>query len=295
MTEAPRYFRPVELAQALTLAGQSPLRLLAGGTDFYPSKGERPVQEDILDVSAIPGMTEIRLQSGPQGEVLRLGAMVTWSQVLAAPELSGPGALALRQCAREVGARQIQNRATLVGNLCNASPAADGIPVLIALGAQVEVVSARGLRCLPVEDFVLGPRATALAAGEIVTALLLPAAALSQGRSLFLKLGSRRYLVISMAMLAAHWTYAARDAQGARVASGCRITVGACSPVARRLLPLEQWCLAGMRAETRAAALAASLALLSPIDDVRADREYRLQLVHSLLDKLQLEMQASRA
>jgi CO/xanthine dehydrogenase FAD-binding subunit len=174
----------------------------------------------------------------------------------------------------------------LVGNVCNASPAADGIPVFMALGANLEIRSSEARRWMPLESFIEGPRKVALAPGEIVTAIEVPLEA-APVNSLFLKMGSRRYLVISISMLAAQWR---RGKNGL-----CRIAVGACSPVARRLTPLETWYLDGMPAAQKAKALEASLNLLSPIDDVRADQDYRRDLATVLCEKLVLEMKAEAA
>src|SRR5690606_20558212 len=125
-----------------------------------------------------------------------------------------------------------QNAGTLAGNLCNASPAADGVPPLLALGAGVELAGPQGVRRLDLADFVLGVRKTALAPGEILAAVHVPAQP-EGSTSAFRKLGSRRYLVISIVMVAVNlWV-----AQG-RIA-GARVAVGAAAPVARRLPALE--------------------------------------------------------
>ncbi len=287
MSMGGHYHRPQALSEVLPLLGRPGLRLLAGGTDFFPARADQAIDEDVLDLSAVAGFGRISRATEGAQVFVRLGAMVTWSQVLTAPQLQGPAFQALRQAAREIGARQIQNRGTLVGNLCNASPAADGVPCLMALGARVEIASARGIRLLPVEAFVLGPRRTALAPDEVVCGLLLPQQ--ERACSLFLKMGTRRYLVISIAMLAAQWTRAASTAPGSPWTS-CRVSVGACSAVAVRLTPFEQWACAGMPAARRDEVFKACLALLSPIDDVRADRVYRLNLVTQLLSRLQAEM-----
>ena len=127
---------------------------------------------------------------------------------------------------------QIQNAGTIGGNLCNASPAADGVPPLLALDAEVELASAAGTRRLPLAAFLHGPRRTARRPDELLTAVLIPAAA-TEGRSAFLKLGARRYLVISIAMVAARLATADGRVTAAALA------VGACGPVATRLPAVE--------------------------------------------------------
>jgi CO/xanthine dehydrogenase FAD-binding subunit len=170
--------------------------ILAGGTDYYPAHVGKPLREDILDVSAIRGLRGI--SEGP--DQWRIGATTTWTDLIEA-ELP-PVFDALKLAAREVGGIQIQNRGTLAGNLCNASPAADGIPALLALDAQVELASTAGTRRMALEQFVLSNRRTALRQGELATAVIVPKPRCA-ARSHFLKLGARRYLVISIVMVAA--------------------------------------------------------------------------------------------
>ena len=155
------YFRPDGLSEALA-ALRRPHTVLAGGTDFYPSRVGRAIDEDVLDITAIGALCGI--SAGAAG--WRLGATTTWSELLAAdlpPLFDG-----LKQAAREVGGRQIQNAGTLAGNLCNASPAADGVPPLLALDAEVELASPAGTRRLPLASFLTGNRCTALEPGELM-------------------------------------------------------------------------------------------------------------------------------
>lgn len=268
-----RYCRPTSLHEALTLkadsAGHAPLTVLAGGTDVYPVRTQRaawfePYPDDMLDISAIPELGVI--DHGPQGT--RIGAMASWGAVMAA-ELP-PAFDALKQASGQVGGVQIQNRGTLAGNLCNASPAADGVPPLLALDAEVELASLRGRRRLPLSAFVLGNRQTALAPDELLVAIHLPPQPEAM-RSTFLKLGARSYLVISIASVAAN---IALDPAG-RIAA-LRIAVGACSAAPQRLTGLELRLLG----QTATPALTqtvtpADLAPLSPIADVRASATYR--------------------
>jgi CO/xanthine dehydrogenase FAD-binding subunit len=175
----------------------------------------------------------------------------------------------LQQAARDVGGIQVQNVGTVAGNVCNASPSADGMPVLLALDAQVELTSLTGRRCLPLNEFVLGNRRTARLPGELVTAILVPRR--EHARSSFLKLGNRRYLVISIAMVS---VLIDADAEGVIRHAG--IAVGSCSEVAQRLRTLEQKLL-GQRAASGLSVLAEpqDLQVLSPIDDVRGSAAYR--------------------
>jgi CO/xanthine dehydrogenase FAD-binding subunit len=266
-----RYERPPRLADALELLDARTYTLLAGGTDFYPARVGRAISEDILDLAAIADLRGI----AEEPAYWRLGALTTWSDLIAArlPPLFDGYKLA----AREVGGVQIQNGGTLVGNLCNASPAADGTPNLLALDAIVELQSARGLRRVAASQFVLGNRRTQCDNDEIVTAILVPKPRFP-ARSHFLKLGARRYLVISIAMVAA----VIEEARDGTIHSA-RIAVGSCSAVPQRLPSLES-ALAGKPRSTCASLVRLEhLAGLSPITDVRATAEYRREAALELV------------
>jgi CO/xanthine dehydrogenase FAD-binding subunit len=264
------YVRAHSVEEALEHLARAPARILAGGTDVYPALIDRPLREPILDLTGVADLRGISQGS----DRFRIGALTTWSDVIRA-ELPGwfDG---LKLAAREVGGVQIQNAGTVAGNICNASPAADGTVALLALDADIEVQGARGIRRMGLADFVLGPRRTALEAGEIVTAVHVPALA-ERGVSDFLKLGARHYLVISIAMVSAviHVNDEGR-------VSRAGVAVGACSPVARRLPALEARLIG--RSDGLAGALeAGDLDVLSPISDVRASAEYRLEAAFTLV------------
>ena len=158
------YFRPATLDEALAIRAGREVEIIAGGTDVYPNKTTRAgwgrmAHKDVLDVTAVPGLRRIEEVDGHW----RIGALVTWTDVIRAglpPLFDG-----LVAAAREIGGAQIQNRATLVGNLCTASPAGDGIPNLLALEAEVEIASLRGTRIEPLESFLDGYRHTTCGAG----------------------------------------------------------------------------------------------------------------------------------
>src|SRR5580704_2618800 len=180
------YLRPSRLEDALTALAR-PHVVLAGGTDFYPARVGRAIDEDVLDIGGIAVLRGISADAAGW----RLGATTTWGELISAdlpPLFDG-----LKQAAREVGGRQIQNAGTIAGNLCNASPAADGVPPLLALDAAVELASRTGSRTVPLAAFVTGNRRTTLMPGELVVAIHVPEPA-HEARSAFLKLGARRYL-----------------------------------------------------------------------------------------------------
>lgn len=268
-----RYAKPHSLPEALALLSDGSWRVLAGGTDFYPALGGRPIRFDVLDISAVSALRGI----AETPEYVAIGALTTWADIAAAA--LPPAFDALRQAAREVGSVQIQNTATVAGNLCNASPAADGVPPLLALDAEVEIASVGNTRTLPLAGFVLGNRSTALVPGELVTAIRVPKAA-SRGRSAFYKLGARRYLVISIAMAAARLELDER-----RGVVAAAIAVGACSAVARRLGGLEQN-LVGQRVDHVAALVDAyDFPELAPIEDVRGSADYRQSAAREIVTR----------
>lgn len=273
------YTRPERLEDALAALRERPWTVIAGGTDHYPARVTHHRDEAILDVTGLPELGGIRRD--PDGGLV-IGATATWSQVIAA-EL--PAACdGLKAAAREVGGMQIQNRGTVGGNLCNASPAADGVPALLSLDAEVELASLDGIRRLPLDRFVLGNRRTARRPDELLAAIRIPAAALD-GSSRFLKLGARRYLVISIVMVAGTMS-TAPDGTVAAV----RLAVGACSAAALRLRELEA-ALTGQPARDAAAIVGdAHLAGLQPIDDVRADAGYRREAAGVLVRRCLSEL-----
>jgi len=190
---------------------------------------------------------------------------------------------ALKAAAREIGGIQIQNRGTVAGNLCNASPAADSVPPLLALDAEVELVSHAGKRRIPLADFIVGNRKTLRQPGEILSQVFVPRS-VDNAASVFLKLGARRYLVISIVMVAV-----VIDKDTAHHVCEARVSVGSCSTVAHRLGELER-ALIGLPVASGMGALATAdhLKALSPISDIRATAIYRrdaaLHLMQRALD-----------
>jgi CO/xanthine dehydrogenase FAD-binding subunit len=266
----PPYVRPGRLQEALEILASEPRLVVAGGTDVYPAYASRPIDRPVLDITALPGLRGIV----DDGDAWRIPALTTWTDLAEAdlpPELDG-----FRAAARTIGGRQIQNAGTLCGNIVNASPAADSMPNLLALGAVVDLASAAGTRTLPIGDFVLGNRRTDLRPDELVTGLRLPkvtGASAPPGalaRSTFQKLGSRAYLVISI--VAVSVVIVVVDG----IVTDARVAVGACSPVARRLRGLEEDLL-GRRADASLSDVPGveHLAELTPIDDVRGTAAYR--------------------
>jgi CO/xanthine dehydrogenase FAD-binding subunit len=271
------YFRPRTLNEAVHVLVSHGGQILSGGTDFFPSLGERPAPDRIVDIS---GLNEIRGITSDRA-CTRIGGLSTWSEVVAAPL---PRCFdALKAAAREIVGIQIQNRGTVAGNVCNASPAADSVPPLLALNAEVELASVSGTRRLPLAEFIVGNRRTLKRPDEILVSVIIPRE-IDDADSVFLKLGARRYLVISIAMVA---VVIKKNTDG--LVADARVAVGSCSAVAQRLKALEQALIgAPARAGLGAIASARHLEQLTPIDDVRATAIYRndaaLTLVSRALD-----------
>lgn len=261
------YLRPNTLLDALAALRARPRTVLAGGTDHFPARVLLEPDEDVLDLTALHELRGIARTGG----AWRLGALSTWSDLIAAdmpPLFDG-----LCAAARQVGGWQIQNAGTLAGNICTASPAADGIPALLALDASVQLASSAGSRTLTLDAFVRGPRQTARQPDELVTAILVPD---RPARSVFHKLGARRYLVISITMVAVTLEQDAAD----RVTQA-RVAVGSCGPRAARLPGLEG-ALLGQAPHPGLVRLE-HLAPLAPISDVRGPASYRLHATLELL------------
>jgi xanthine dehydrogenase small subunit len=262
------YFRPSSLAEALSIRARQPVTVLAGGTDVFPARANRVgwgdmLRDDILDISAIAELKGV----SEEPDRFRLGALTTWTEMRHAP--LPPAFAGCRKAARDIGGVQIQNRGTLVGNICTASPAGDGIPCLLSLDAEVELASKSGCRIVPIAQFIDGYRHTVCASDQLVTAILVPKPP-DGARGNFVKLGARRYLVISIVMAAA---VLAADVGG--VITHARIAVGACSAVAQRLPELERVLLGQQLAAAPDLVENAHFAPLSPIDDVRASGAFR--------------------
>lgn len=270
----PAFLRPRTIPEAVSALAAAPdLRILAGGTDVYPGLGAAVSKVALMDITGIDALRGVSLDD----EGLRIGALASWTDVQRAA--LPPVFAALQQAGREVGSPQIQNAGTVAGNICNASPAADGTVALLALDAVVEVAGPGGARQVALAEFVTGVRKVALAPGEFVVAVHVPlSAGRATGRSAFVKLGARRYLVISIAMVAA---VVDCGPEGRIIRAA--VAVGACSPVARRLPALEARLVGLGRGDIGGALRSDDFAALAPIGDIRAEAAYRTAAVPVLV------------
>lgn len=260
----PIYLQPNSLDDAVDELSRQSLTIVAGGTDYYPARVGKPLDDDVLDISRINGLRGIK----EADDYFKIGATTSWTDIIDTPL---PGWFdGLKLAAREVGGVQVQNAGTIAGNLCNASPAADGVPPLLALNAELELASIRGARPISLEKFIISNRETRCGRDEIVTGLRIPKPA-NPTTSTFIKLGARKYLVISIVMVAA----VIEQGPDNRV-NAARIAVGSCSSVAKRLRLLER-ALVGqpMSADLGALVTPDYLSILRPISDVRGTADYR--------------------
>ena len=268
------YLRPADLADALTLRAAHPTHtLLAGGTDLMVAwrQGEGP--DGVIDLFSLPELKGITVDATG----VTIGAATPYAEILAHEPLVRTLPL-LAAVAREIGAVQLRERATIGGNLATCSPVGDGLIALLALGAEIETASTRGRRRTPAAEFVTGYRRTALRADEIVTAIHVPAPPPDLGWY-WRKIGSRRAQGIAKVSLAAT---ASLDEHGTIVA--LLLALGAVADRPVRLAGTEAL-LTGARPDAAASRAAAALARteISPIDDLRSRAHYRSTVAGNLV------------
>ncbi|HEU0060463.1 MAG TPA: xanthine dehydrogenase family protein subunit M [Hyphomicrobiaceae bacterium] len=266
-----RYEAPSSLEQAVGLlaAATGDARVLAGGTDLLVQMRTDILNPElVVDIKHIPELREVKEEAGG----FRIGAAVTGAELKEHPRLKSvwPGIV---EAANLIGSTQIQGRATMGGNLCNGSPAADSVPALIAAGAKASVVGSHGRREIAVEDVMLAPRKLALAKGEIIASFLLPAKVKGSADA-YLRFIPRTEMDIAVVGCGIALTV---DANG--TVSRARVALGA---VAARPLLVEEAARALIGSKLEDAALnkldAAAGAACRPIDDKRGTKEYRIKV-----------------
>ncbi len=272
------YHEPTSLAEAVEQGARfgAQGRFLAGGTDLIVQMRRGKVRpRHIVSLYRVPGLDDI-----DAGGTVTLGALVTPRALERHAAFQGR-LRALVEGAEVVGGHQIRNVATVGGNIVNASPAADVVPVLLALDATVTCMAPEGERTLPLDDFLVGPGQTARRPGELLTRVRFPALS-ARAATAFLKAGRRKAMEISVVCVAARLTL---DQAGERCIDA-RIALGAVAPTTWRARVAER--LLEGRAPTQdvlreAGRLAA--AECRPISDVRASARYRAHLVETLVPR----------
>ena len=266
-----RYEAPESLegAVALLAGAKGEARVLAGGTDLLVQMRADVVDPDlIVDIKRIPETRAVTEEKGGW----RIGAAVTGAELKEHPRLKKvwPGVI---EAANLIGSTQVQGRATLGGNLCNGSPAADSVPALIAAGAVASLVGPGGRRELPVEDVMLGPRKLALQKGEIVASFLLPPPP-PRSSDAYLRFIPRTEMDIAVVGAGVSLSLDANS-----VISAARVSLGA---VAARVLlvPEAAQAIIGSRLDKPAQDRleAAARAACRPIDDKRGTTEFRIDV-----------------
>ncbi len=281
--DAPPAVTPRTLAEALGLLADRPCRPIAGGTDVMvglaDGAGDR---RTLLDLQALDELRGIRLGDGPQGgPVLALGALTTYAEVRRSP-IVAEHLPVLAEVAASVGAVQIQARGTLGGNVVNASPAGDTLPVLLATDAWLVLSSVRGERRIPAARFFTGYRATARAEDELLVRIEIP---LPPGRRVrFRKVGTRRAQAIAKVVVAVSWT----DGDGAW--HDVRVALGSVAPVPLRAAETEAILEGSVPTPALADRAAAAVAAeIQPIDDVRSTAAYRRLVAGRALRRIILD------
>ena len=263
--------RPRNLAEALELRAAHPgFMVMAGCTDLMVNANHRAAPEGILDLWRCPGLGGITVDAAGA----HIGAGTTWLEVQRVPALAAWSPLVAS--AREIGALQIQARATLGGNVGTSSPVGDSLPALLALEAELELASVRGHRRVAYREFCTGYRKTALAADELIVAAHLPPLA-PGARKVWKKVGTRRAQSISKVMGAA-----VIELDGGLIRSA-RVALGAVADRPIRIDEAERAVRGLSPAKAAEAARAAIHATLRPIDDVRSTAAYRLDVAENLV------------
>lgn len=266
-----RYERPRTVAEAVALLATPDARPLAGGSDLIPQLREGRRQSGVVvDLKHIPDLTAIEQLPGGGW---RIGA-ATPIGVLRKNTAFATANAALLDSAGLIGSLQVQNRASLGGNLCNAAPSADGVPLLIALDAEAEIHGPRGIRHIAAANVPAGPGRTSLAPGELLVALILPPRA-ARSADRYLRFTPRREMDIAIAGSGVRIDFAADD-----TVTAARIVLASVGPTPVRATVAES-ALVGRKASTAAFADAGQRAAAEakPISDTRGSADYRRDLV----------------
>ncbi|WP_042667547.1 FAD binding domain-containing protein [Desulfurococcus amylolyticus] len=278
-----RYYRPSTLDEALKLLGElsEKARILAGGTDLVLDlKIKRYNVSDLIDISKLNELRYII----DEGDRIRIGAL-TSIQEIADSSVIAEKAPSLKKAADEFAYWQIRNMATIGGNLCNASPAADTAPPLLVHEALVKTASIEGERIIPITEFFKGPRQTALKPSEILVEVAIPSKPQPPWRHAYYKLGRRRGHEISVTSIA---IAASIDAG---VFQDIRIALGSMAPTPVRARSVEVFLKGRKVSESVIEEAVEKLSSdVKPISDVRASAEYRLHVSKALLKDMLLKL-----
>ncbi|MCP5000641.1 MAG: xanthine dehydrogenase family protein subunit M [Hyphomicrobiales bacterium] len=271
----PEFITPASLEQGLEIKRErgAEARVIAGGTDLILRMRDKLLSPSVLIDLRRASLNGIELSS----EYLVLGASLSVSEVIENADIARMFPALAAACKKFAGP-PIRNRATLAGNIANASPAADLVPPMIAYDADIVLRSAAGERILPLAEFFVGPGQSVIEPDEILTEIRLPLTSAATAAT-FIKLGQRRSMTISQVNLA---TRLSLDARG--LVSAARIVLGAVAPVPMRAVAAEAM-LTGkeLSGELLCAAAGKAREEVTPISDVRASSAYRREMTEVLV------------
>ncbi|HET7503992.1 MAG TPA: FAD binding domain-containing protein [Kofleriaceae bacterium] len=266
------YVRPRDLDEAVAARAAHPdWMVLAGGTDLMVNANQRAAPAGILDLWRLPAICFVRVAD----DAIAIGAGTTWHEVERHPAIRDR-MRPLAAAAREIGALQIQARATLGGNVGTSSPVGDSLPVLLALDAELEVASVRGRRRVPYHAWCTGYRTTQLLPDELIVAAHVPVPGPGT-HTTWRKIGTRRAQSISKVMGAAAITL------DGDVVTSARVALGAVADRPTRIAEVEVAVQGRRLPDAAEAARAAVRAAIRPIDDVRSTAAYRREVAENLV------------
>jgi carbon-monoxide dehydrogenase medium subunit len=276
-TEAFEFYQPATLQEASRLLKDNGPggRFLAGGTDLVIAMKEKGLlPKYIVDLKRLPGLSGIRENSDGS---ISLGALTTMYAIETSALIKKRYPF-LAQSAAEVGSIQIRNRATIGGNMANATPSADTAPALIALNATAKIASANGERTINLEDFFKGPGQNAMSVDEILTEVTIPKTAANLVGE-YIKFSPREMMDLAYVGVAVAYNLGAKD----KKCEGVRIVLGAVAPTPIRAKRAE----AALEGQVLTEALAEKVGQIAaeeakPISDVRSSAEYRRAMVGTM-------------
>jgi CO/xanthine dehydrogenase FAD-binding subunit len=276
-TEPFDFYQPTTLQEASRLFKEKGPggRFLAGGTDLVIAMKEKGLLPNyVVDLKRVPGISGIR--ENPDGSI-SLGALTTMYEIETSPLINKKFHF-LAQSAAEVGSIQIRNRATIGGNMCNATPSADTAPALIALGATAKISGATGERSVSLEQFFRGPGQSVLAADEILTEIVIPKTPAGLVGE-YIKFSPREMMDLAYVGIAVAYDFATQT----KTCSGVRIVLGAVAPTPIRAERAES-ALEGQSLSEALAEKAGNIAAeeAKPISDVRSSADYRRAMVGAM-------------
>jgi len=277
----PDFHSPRTLKEALEIRARTGAIPLAGGTDLLVRRrswaGTLPeIDEPVVFIGSVPELSAVEEIESDAGTTLRVGAAVPYADLLVdarVPEL-------VRDSIAELAAPGLRNVATLAGNICNASPAADAVCALYALDAEVELASTAGTRSVPIDEFITGPGRTTLAADELVVAVSIPQ--IEGNRVFYHKVGTRRANALSKLSICAHATVEAETVTAVAIA------LGAVAPTVVRVHEAEELVLGTPVSDLASRiedVLDAYRPFVTPISDQRSTAEYRTEVALGLVQR----------